>query len=381
MPWRHTNTSTFMAISRYVTYGVRSRPVLSSPIGNIVSLHLQGRRGPTGPEHNPFRPSAGSACSEGLRPSDSPTRALARRFAGSLRSRGSLAALARNCGARAALGRCSKFAYSPFVQKQIRLSASATCPEEPSMWSKLLSTVCLLLAVAGSAAAQTPHALTGSPGGTDSSQVQIMGASAANSWIGAQLGYKFGDNSKELGDNLLVSASVIYEIPLTRRSFVLPVISNFSHLVANPAADTSEQKREDQLRELMLASSGVRAGVYPYRKIGVFSADDVSFIVHGETSWKLNAFKKEEIDEINYLNQMRLAAGFEIAVGKADDDHKPLTLSVTPVHTRFSATEYARIFNESKSHLNSLEVVAVVPVSGRTGVLFEYVTGTLSSFR
>ena len=33
--------------------------------------------------------------SEGLRPSDSPTRALARRFAGSLRPRGSLAALAR----------------------------------------------------------------------------------------------------------------------------------------------------------------------------------------------------------------------------------------------------------------------------------------------
>ena len=33
--------------------------------------------------------------SEGLRPSDSPTRSLARRFAGALRSRGSLAMLAR----------------------------------------------------------------------------------------------------------------------------------------------------------------------------------------------------------------------------------------------------------------------------------------------
>src|SRR4029450_4350339 len=35
------------------------------------------------------------ALSEGLRPSASPTRALARRFAGALRARGSLAALAR----------------------------------------------------------------------------------------------------------------------------------------------------------------------------------------------------------------------------------------------------------------------------------------------
>jgi hypothetical protein len=33
--------------------------------------------------------------SEGLRPSNSPTRSLARRFAGALRSRGSLAALVR----------------------------------------------------------------------------------------------------------------------------------------------------------------------------------------------------------------------------------------------------------------------------------------------
>src|SRR6188508_3025746 len=37
--------------------------------------------------------------SEGLRPSDSPTRSLARRCAGALRSRGSLATLARGCGA------------------------------------------------------------------------------------------------------------------------------------------------------------------------------------------------------------------------------------------------------------------------------------------
>jgi hypothetical protein len=33
--------------------------------------------------------------SEGLRPSDSPARSLARRFAGSLRSRGALVSLAR----------------------------------------------------------------------------------------------------------------------------------------------------------------------------------------------------------------------------------------------------------------------------------------------
>src|SRR5258708_38456346 len=43
--------------------------------------------------------------SEGLRPSDSPTRSLARRFAGALRSRGSFA-IARSLGLAFAVGAC-----------------------------------------------------------------------------------------------------------------------------------------------------------------------------------------------------------------------------------------------------------------------------------
>ena len=246
------------------------------------------------------------------------------------------------------------------------------------MWSRLLSTVGLVVALASSAAAQTPHAVTGI---TNTSGDRLRDASAANSWIGAQLGYKFGDNSKELGDNLLVSASVIYEIPLDNRKFVLPVISNFSHLVASPVEGSSEEKSEDKLRELMLASGGIRAGVYPYRKLMNNRWRDFTLILHGEASWKLNGFAREDADEVDYLNQLRLAGGVEIAVGRDEHAHKPLTLSVTPVHARFASTEYAKIFNESKGHINSLEVVAVLPVSGRTGVLFEYVTGGVSSFR
>jgi hypothetical protein len=173
---------------------------------------------------------------------------------------------------------------------------------------------------------------------------------------------------------------MIYEIPLDTRVFFLPVISNFSHLVASPAEGSSEEKSEDQLRELMLASGGIRAGVYPYRILGN-PKDDFNFILHGEVSWKLNGFKREDANQVDYLNQLRLAGGVEIAIGKDDEGHKPLTVSVTPVHARFASTEYARIFNESKGHINSLEVVAVLPVSGRTGVLFEYVTGGVSSFR
>ena len=247
-------------------------------------------------------------------------------------------------------------------------------------WSTLPLSICMLTALAASAAAQTPHAVAAVGEKKETGKVEVAAASAANSWIGAQLGYKFGDNSKELGDNLLVSASLIYEIPMvTGRKFVVPVISNFSHLVADPNAASADEKNEDKLRELMLASSGVRAGVYPYRKIKI--TDDFELVVHGEASWKLNAFKQENVDALDYLNQFRIGGGVELAVGKVDADHKPLTLSVTPIHTRFAADEYAKIFGESRSYRTALEVVAVVPVSGRTGVLFEYVTGTVSSFR
>ena len=65
-----------------VTYALVSALVVATA---IAACCLPPRR-PAGPD------AIASVLSEGLRPSDSPTRALGRRFAGSLRPRGSLAA-------------------------------------------------------------------------------------------------------------------------------------------------------------------------------------------------------------------------------------------------------------------------------------------------
>jgi hypothetical protein len=210
--------------------------------------------------------------------------------------------------------------------------------------------------------------------------VQPASASAANAWMGAQLGYKIGDNSKELGDNLLVSAAVNYDIPLAGRKFHLPVISNFADLIANASAETEGDKKDEKLKELMLATSGIRVGLHPYREIERLKKEDFSFLVHGEGSWKYNGFKEDGIDAVNYLSQFRVAAGFELSIGVVADS-KPLTLSVTPVLTMFDSEDYEKIFKEAKSRLGTVELVAVVPVSKRTGVLFEYVAGDARSFR
>ena len=90
------------------TLSLAASPARSGRVArSLRSLALdRGLRPSDSPTHSLARRFAGSLRSrgslaalaradEGLRPSDSPTRSLARRFAGALRSRGSLAALAR----------------------------------------------------------------------------------------------------------------------------------------------------------------------------------------------------------------------------------------------------------------------------------------------
>jgi hypothetical protein len=240
----------------------------------------------------------------------------------------------------------------------------------------------------GTANAQTPAAVatiaarpTQSEAQRTTNEVKAESASAANAWMGAQLGYKFGDSSGELGDNLLVSASVTYDIPLADRKFHLPVISNFADLIADSSAATEGEKKEDKLKELAFATSGIRVGLYPYREICSLKKKDFSFIVHGEGSWKYNGFKEDATEEVNYLSQFRVAAGFEMSIGVIASDSKPLTVSVTPVRTMFDSKDYEKIFSEDKGHLTTVEIVAVVPVSRRTGVLFEYIVGDVRTFR
>lgn len=251
----------------------------------------------------------------------------------------------------------------------------------------LVVLVGLTLSLPAVAAAQTPfttstvaRSTTAGPEATDTDTRQQKAVSAANAWLGAQLGYKFGQNSEDLGDNLLVAASVIYEIPLKDRGFHLPVISNFADIVSAAGGGTAEEEAENKLKELLFASSGVRAGLYPYWEVPT-KASDLKLVLHGEGSWKINGFKEDGSDAVNYLNQVRLGGGIELAIGEPSGNAKPLTVSLTPVWTRFNREEYDKVFDDGKSSLTSLEIVGVLPLSGRTGLLFEFVRGDVNSFR
>lgn len=269
----------------------------------------------------------------------------------------------------------------------MRGSRPSTAPVTPTETRRRMVYKLLLVAlvglIVGSPAvsiAQTPYT-TAAVAAKDGSEVGTTAASAANAWLGAQLGYKFGQNNEDLGDNLLVAASVIYQIPLTSSGGLrLPVISNFADIVAAAGGETPEEEAENKLKELLFASSGVRAGLYPYWPVPR-TPSDFKVILHGEGSWKLNGFKEEGTDTVNYLNQFRVGGGIELAVGDTTGGAKPLTLSITPIWTRFSRDEYDKVFDDGKSSRGSLELVGVLPLSGRTGLLFEFVRGDVNSFR
>src|SRR5262245_28321948 len=172
-----------------------------------------------------------------------------------------------------------------------------------------------LLLFGGLAAAQTPFAsrnVAGAPTAPANQPPPPEGAavssaapsaSPANPWVGAQIGYKFGGTTA-FQDNLIVNAQLLHDIELGTTNFRLPVMGNISGLTAHAPANDDESKELAQKgQELMDSASGVRVGLYPYYEFTSIRERHswLSVVLQGETAWKLNAFKKEGIEDSLYL--------------------------------------------------------------------------------
>ena len=104
-------------------------PHLQGRVPDALSLRADGRLRPDGSGNPRIRQPV--VLSEGLRPSDSPTRSLARRGAGALRSRGSLAALARDVSWLESLGGQSRsiLALSRLQMMRCFLRSACSSPD------------------------------------------------------------------------------------------------------------------------------------------------------------------------------------------------------------------------------------------------------------
>jgi len=224
------------------------------------------------------------------------------------------------------------------------------------------------LAMSSSANAQTPFSTENVSRSADKSQPTTQGISAANPWLGAQVAYKFG-GTDEIADNLIVSARLLYEIDFGTSKFRLPVMGNISDLTATTAVDASSAEQLAQKAQaLVMSATGARVGLYPYYV--AYKSDVASVVFHGEAAWKLNALE-DPTKTLQYLQQLRFSGGIEFGLGKTDGDRLPLTVSVTPTVTVFSAKDYAKIFGEEKSRVSGLEITGVIPVAQGVGFLLE----------
>lgn len=233
----------------------------------------------------------------------------------------------------------------------------------------------LVAVVSTSGLAQTPLAMKNLE--HKSRQVSGAGMSAANPWIGSQVGFKFG-GTKEFADNLLVSAQLLWEIETNSETFRLPVMGNLGDLVTSATSSkTEEEQTKQKLQELLTSSAGANVGVYPVLRL-IKDHDDgkrvpISLTLHGSALWKLNAFS--DPTDTRYLQQGKFTAGLEFGIGGGKADRWPATLSVTPALTVFSKNDYAKIFAESRSHLFAVEITGILPVGRGVGFLLEGIVG------
>ena len=232
---------------------------------------------------------------------------------------------------------------------------------------KNLTTLCLILSIAHFVNGQTAFSVLNS-----GSRSNVAGGLAANNpWVGAQVGYLFGD-SKEFADNLLVSGRILYEIDLNSDKFKLPVVGNISNIIKSKVgfeAGESKDKLDSEVKGLMTSNQGLHVGLYPYYLIK--KSETFSLIAHGVAGWKLNGLQDTVNNKVTYLNQGRFSAGVEFGIGRSNAEKIPLTISITPTFTIFDKNEYKGVFGVEKSTISTLELTCVVPLKKGIGVMFE----------
>jgi hypothetical protein len=229
--------------------------------------------------------------------------------------------------------------------------------------------------------AQTPIGIRGGVN-SDLGEGKRGGIAANSMWLGGQLAYRFG-GSDSFASDLLASGLFTYDTELGK-GWHLPVISNFGGKIGPPAEIASAAEGiEQQMKDLVQSSTGITAGVFPYREI--HRGERSLITLHGMTAWRYNALRPygeqqvagvaTDAGTLVDLQQIKVGAGLEIVVG--DRKSPGLTFGVTPV-ARFILDKdaYKRAFGEERSMLNAVEIVSILPLrADGVGLLFEGVLG------
>jgi hypothetical protein len=201
-------------------------------------------------------------------------------------------------------------------------------------------------------------------------------ASSSSSWVGATLMQNLDGNGAE---GLIGSGNVkLATAEDLTGPFKLNIVGNISNI---SKASNLESIKSDLIR-IGQSTQGLSAGLEPQYIIVKDHKFVKLFDVYSHLLYKVNDFQKiNGTDENVILSQFRASVGFEIEAIKFNGKDYML-LSVEGIRSGFDANRYSKIFGTPKSSVYSLEIVGVVPLVSRIGLLVmqNYTTSAPSVF-
>jgi len=229
------------------------------------------------------------------------------------------------------------------------------------------------------ASGQTPVSvsrLAGRPPTTPGGDVRTAGVVAGNNpWLlAADLSIKPLAGGGGFSEQWLLSAAkVVYDLPLdgdVLGGAHFPIMANLADILPNLGEGSKKDSLDAAIQSLVTSSDGINVGVYPFWPL-TNKLFGVRATVFTGISAKWNEFNDTTANTKQTLLTGRFSGGLEFSIGDETDGKKPLTVSLSAVHSRFGADAYQAVFKERRSTLNSAELTAILPIQTGVGILFE----------
>ena len=243
----------------------------------------------------------------------------------------------------------------------------------------------LTLLMLGTAAANS-QSVTAVRNVPRSTTVQRQGGATAvnrNPYVGAQIGYAFGNG--EFASNLVTAGTFLYELDIgqndTTPTFGFPVRGNIGPILTaglDKTDDAAKEARDKAIQDLVISAQGIRVGIEPWWRIA--GNDDKAIFqatLFASAGWKLNAVKDAN-DTTRYLAAGRVSGGIDFGLGRRNGGRLPIIITMAPVYSVFANDDFKKIEGLRKQYASG-ELTIVIPVAANAALLTEGIVASRRS--
>lgn len=147
----------------------------------------------------------------------------------------------------------------------------------------------------------------------------------------------------------------------------------FQLYLTGTLSDFSDQKKEDVekgLVELAQQNQGLQVGFEPVYDLKCWSANkkDTAYLrLYAGLVAKYNSFTIPDSSSVG-LPQFRITAGFEFEGITLIDDDKPINFHLYYYRNMFDGSQFAKVFEKERTHIQGVETGLIVPISKVLGL-------------